>query len=1004
MYVFVAVSSLVSSRAWAPAPIKVRGSRTLNRRTMVLSVEQPGLAARIHEVGLGLKSRGKQYREKMMVAESLPLKLRFATATAMTFLLFTVYRAYRGFFVILPAVFAEVRAKLERDELTSLDVADDLNPTTGRLRWRSAILMNIGAAVFTFVLLARTAIVGIISLFTSSNKKKAAEPVSLPAPATSVSEKLIDTGIGPAIAPAVVQALVASVQSVSFGLLLLPSSVVAFRGAQAVCCTGWMLSTCLGQIAVCLVSRLPCAVAGGAIEILPLMHAVASGVAEDMRGEPDEAVVATALAAIGVLSLCVSVWYAFVHKYSLHLYLRFFPTSALKGALAGVGVYLIAETWGACQEDPLQMSCAIVLAIAMIGGDRWCAGTPFASWFNAFFLVISGLALSVVKRDDPKWFLLPASSSSTPRIWQYWSPSKLPGAPAPWRVHWGTILLSSQTWLAAAAAAFVHQLSTMMDMVNLQALGVRPRTETNANRFVPPGQTKDHPPRSKGVVESEVRTLVLENLLAGLALSVPNYLPFSTCYAAHRALRSGGGEVTTPSPHTRPIIEPVAIAVLAGLCMSAGSLGAVAACAPRPVISCYFIWLAELFIEETVVNAVVKERPHPTDLFVILAMPFATMAFGFVEGLFLGLVIASLSLVARLGSTPAAAATRRVLRGTVLLSNSHREPQCAQYLRAWGDRRIVLVLQGLINFATAPALLDVARRELELSANISTALKRRRSGSAEELLEIPPPLCLVARCALVSSLDYTAARAFLELRQVCLEAGATLVVSELDDKSLVVLSRLGFFDAAAAKESNLAGGDNSGSTGASACCVSHFDDFIHALEFVEELQLKSVPSRRPDLGADCATTQVLAAVLGELVDDPRSSNAQVTALAEAFVRRSLNPGDVVWRAGDPADSGVVLVVAGYLKAVVVDSNGIERVIEVASPLSMIGYLSAFARTPRHATLIAAEPCDALCLSQDAFNRILTQDPSAALLLARAVISRSADEYAHLVALSAEMAT
>lgn len=142
---------------------------------MVLSVEQ-GLSGKIHEVGLGLKTRGMAYRDRMQEAQGIMPKVGFAAGAMLNMVLFTIYRAYRGFFIILPAVFIEVRRKIETDEFASLEVADDLDPKSGRLRLRSAILMNIGAIVFTAVLLIRTAIAGVV---TSFSKKR-------PAPAETV--------------------------------------------------------------------------------------------------------------------------------------------------------------------------------------------------------------------------------------------------------------------------------------------------------------------------------------------------------------------------------------------------------------------------------------------------------------------------------------------------------------------------------------------------------------------------------------------------------------------------------------------------------------------------------------------------------------------------------------------------------------------------------------------------------------------------------------------------
>lgn len=159
IYVFVAVS-VMSTRAFQhPTPAAVYPQlASSSRRTVVVS------DGKIHELGLSLKTRGMEYRDRMQSAQGVN-KVGFFLGSALNFILFAVYRAYRGFFVILPAVFVEVRRKLERDELASLQVSDDVDPKTGKLKMRSAILMNIGACVFTLVLVIRTAIVALLSLF-----------------------------------------------------------------------------------------------------------------------------------------------------------------------------------------------------------------------------------------------------------------------------------------------------------------------------------------------------------------------------------------------------------------------------------------------------------------------------------------------------------------------------------------------------------------------------------------------------------------------------------------------------------------------------------------------------------------------------------------------------------------------------------------------------------------------------------------------------------------------
>ena len=98
--------------------------------------------------GLGLKARAYAARDGAGLApdgtRALALRCKFAGLLA----LFIVYRAYRGFFVVLPAVFSAVRARVREGWVEVEEAATaDVDPATGELKKRSAILINIGAAL-----------------------------------------------------------------------------------------------------------------------------------------------------------------------------------------------------------------------------------------------------------------------------------------------------------------------------------------------------------------------------------------------------------------------------------------------------------------------------------------------------------------------------------------------------------------------------------------------------------------------------------------------------------------------------------------------------------------------------------------------------------------------------------------------------------------------------------------------------------------------------------------
>jgi len=131
--------------------------------------------AKIDEVGLSLKPKAVKASANMGLAESTSGKVLYLLQTCALYALFILYRAYRGFFVILPAVFKEVAAKMEtaiefpfsdededEDDTTTTTTAvvtkPDVNPETGRLRWRTRITVWVLASFVTATYVAAGAV------------------------------------------------------------------------------------------------------------------------------------------------------------------------------------------------------------------------------------------------------------------------------------------------------------------------------------------------------------------------------------------------------------------------------------------------------------------------------------------------------------------------------------------------------------------------------------------------------------------------------------------------------------------------------------------------------------------------------------------------------------------------------------------------------------------------------------------------------------------------------
>jgi hypothetical protein len=87
----------------------------------------------------------------------------FAAKSCVLFALFIVYRAYRGCFVLLPAIFSQVYAQLSEsmdspfglisddsdNNMNNNNNGKDINPNTGKVRLRTVVMVSAWALLVT---------------------------------------------------------------------------------------------------------------------------------------------------------------------------------------------------------------------------------------------------------------------------------------------------------------------------------------------------------------------------------------------------------------------------------------------------------------------------------------------------------------------------------------------------------------------------------------------------------------------------------------------------------------------------------------------------------------------------------------------------------------------------------------------------------------------------------------------------------------------------------------
>lgn len=105
----------------------------------------------------------------------------------------------------------------------------------------------------------------------------------------------------------------------------------------------------------------------------------------------------------------------------------------------------------------------------------------------------------------------------------------------------------------------------------------------------------------------------------------------------------------------------------------------------------------------------------------------------------------------------------------------------------------------------------------------------------------------------------------------------------------------------------------------------------------------------------------------------------------------LAPGDILFNAGEPADS-MYVVLEGALDITV---GG--KVVEQSKRGAIIGEMALIDRSPRSATVVAVENCSLARVDERRFNRVIQQNPFFALHVMKVL----ADRIRHLSQLLAQ---
>jgi hypothetical protein len=128
-----------------PEIIQAPSFPTANQKTT-------SLFEKINNFGMSLKPRALKLKQQQNDGISTGKRWIITFQICALWLAYILYRAYRGCFILLPAVFRETYRKLESgmDSPFVLDEQPDVNPETGKVRLRTRLTVSVLSAVVTF--------------------------------------------------------------------------------------------------------------------------------------------------------------------------------------------------------------------------------------------------------------------------------------------------------------------------------------------------------------------------------------------------------------------------------------------------------------------------------------------------------------------------------------------------------------------------------------------------------------------------------------------------------------------------------------------------------------------------------------------------------------------------------------------------------------------------------------------------------------------------------------
>ncbi|RHZ43933.1 hypothetical protein Glove_801g13 [Diversispora epigaea] len=466
------------------------------------------------------------------------------------------------------------------------------------------------------------------------------------------------------------------------------------------------------------------------IEVVPFLHIMADIIAKGI-GDDKEAIIATTILSFALSSILTGVVFLLLGAFKLGSLIEFFPRHILVGCIGGVGWFLVATAIEvtARLEDNLRYnfetfkylffdihvlalwSSALGLAILLRAIHMKCHHDMVVPFY---FMIVPLLFYFVVYIFNIEWDNLRGNGWVFP----------MPKGDVPWnnfythydfsKTNWGVLLQTVPAMFALTFFGILHV------PINIPALGIS-LNEDNVN------------------TNRELIAHGLSNMFSGMVGSVQNYLVYTNSVLFYK---SGGGN------RVAGLMLAAATAVV--LFIGPWIVGYV----PIMVVGALIFHLGLELMKEALIDT--WHTVNRMEYFTITVIVIVMALLGFIEGIFVGIVMACIFFVVSNSSKNPVRATfsRSSIKSTV------RRRYCQQqFLKQVGNQVYAIKLQGYMFFGTTNSVETTIRHALTLRQWIRNPIR-----------------FLIVDFSLVTGFDYSAAETFIKIQRLLQTKNVYLVI------------------------------------------------------------------------------------------------------------------------------------------------------------------------------------------------------------------------------------